>query len=68
MSGAEATLKRFWKTVGVEERGDVFAVTLDERPLRTPAGKHLLLPKEKRLVATLIASEWEYQETLIKQH
>lgn len=54
--------------MGVEEREDAFAVTLDQRPLRTPGGKHLLLPKEKRLVATLVASEWEYQETLLKQH
>ncbi|KAH9926102.1 ATP12-domain-containing protein [Fomitopsis serialis] len=65
---AEATLKRFWKTVDVEERPDAFAVTLDKRPLRTPGGKPLLLPKSKRLVATLVASEWENQETLLKQH
>lgn len=65
---AEATLKRFWKTVGIDERDDAFAVTLDKRPLRTPAGKPLLLPKDKRLVATLIASEWENQETLLKPH
>ncbi|KAH9842527.1 ATP12-domain-containing protein [Rhodofomes roseus] len=65
---AEATLKRFWKTVGIEEREDAFAVTLDKRPLRTPGGKHMLLPKNKRLAATLIASEWENQETLLKPH
>ncbi|TFY52640.1 hypothetical protein EVJ58_g9899 [Rhodofomes roseus] len=68
LSGAEATLKRFWKTVGIEEREDAFAVTLDKRPLRTPGGKHMLLPKNKRLAATLIASEWENQETLLKPH
>ncbi|PCH38452.1 ATP12-domain-containing protein [Wolfiporia cocos MD-104 SS10] len=65
---AEATLKRFWKTVGIEEREDAFAVTLDKRPLRTPGGKPLLLPRNKRLVATLIASEWENQESLLKPH
>ena len=54
--------------MGIEERDGAFAVTLDKRPLRTPGGKHLLVPKDKRLVATLIASEWENQETLLKQH
>ncbi|CCM07223.1 uncharacterized protein FIBRA_09568 [Fibroporia radiculosa] len=67
-SGAEATLKRFWKTVGIDAREDGFVVTLDKRPLRTPSGKHLILPRNKRLVATLIASEWENQETLLKPH
>ncbi|KAI0956818.1 hypothetical protein AcW1_005405 [Taiwanofungus camphoratus] len=65
---AEATLKRFWKTVGIEERDGLLAVTLDKRSLRTPGGKPLLIPKNKRLVATLIAAEWENQETLLKPH
>ncbi|PSS32178.1 hypothetical protein PHLCEN_2v2051 [Hermanssonia centrifuga] len=65
---AEATLKRFWKTVGVEPRGDAFAITLDKRPLKTPSGNPLVLPKTKPLAATLIAAEWENQETLLKQH
>ncbi|KAI0048535.1 ATP12-domain-containing protein [Auriscalpium vulgare] len=68
MNRAEVTLKRFWKTVGIETRGDVLAVTLDTRPLKTPSGKPLLVPQSKRLVATLIATEWENQETLIKPH
>ena len=78
-SGAEATLKRFWKVVGIEERslsGEAknaagekgYVVTLDKRPLKTPSGNVLALPKEKRLVATLIAMEWENQETMLKQH
>jgi ATP12 chaperone protein len=66
--GAEATLKRFWKTVGIDRRGNEFAVTLDQRPLKTPSGNTLLLPQNKRLVATLIAAEWEAQETLLKPH
>ncbi|KAA1471300.1 ATP12-domain-containing protein [Dentipellis sp. KUC8613] len=65
---AEATLKRFWKTVDVEKRGDSLAVTLDKRPLKTPSGNQLLIPQEKKLVATLIATEWENQETLLKPH
>ncbi|KAI0654740.1 ATP12-domain-containing protein [Cubamyces menziesii] len=65
---AEATLKRFWKTVGVEKRDGGYAVTLDKRPLKTPGGKPLIIPPEKRLVAALVASEWENQETVLKPH
>ncbi|KAI0059075.1 ATP12-domain-containing protein, partial [Artomyces pyxidatus] len=65
---AEVTLKRFWRTVGIEDRGDALAVTLDQRPLKTPSGNHLLIPQSKRLVATLIATEWENQDTVIKPH
>ncbi|KAK7467063.1 ATP synthase mitochondrial F1 complex assembly factor 2 [Stygiomarasmius scandens] len=65
---AEATLKRFWKTVDVEKRNDGFVVTLDQRALKTPSGNTLLLPQTKQLVATLVATEWENQETLLKPH
>ncbi|KAI0695419.1 ATP12-domain-containing protein [Cerioporus squamosus] len=65
---AEATLKRFWKTVDIEKRDGGYAVTLDKRPLRTPSGKRLIVPPEKRLVAALIASEWENQQTALKPH
>ncbi|PPR04955.1 hypothetical protein CVT24_010413 [Panaeolus cyanescens] len=65
---AEATLKRFWKTVDIERRGDSFAVTLDKRALKTPGGQTLLLPLNKALPASLIAAEWDLQETLIKPH
>ncbi|KAI0747683.1 ATP12-domain-containing protein [Daedaleopsis nitida] len=65
---AEATLKRFWKDVGIEKRGGGYAVTLDGRQLRAPSGKPLVVPPEKRLVAALIASEWENQQTLLKPH
>jgi ATP synthase F1 complex assembly factor 2 len=61
-------MKRFWNTVGVDKRGDAFAVTLDKRALKTPSGNVLLLPTKKSLVATLIAAEWDNQETLIKPH
>lgn len=65
---AESTLKRFWKTVGIDIRNDGIAVTLDKRALKTPSGNTLLLPKEKRLAATAIADEWENQEIFLKQH
>ncbi|GJE98117.1 ATP12-domain-containing protein [Phanerochaete sordida] len=77
---AQATLKRFWKSVGIEARpgpsaspastpdSDHLAVTLDKRTLKTPSGTPLLLPKQKSLAATLIAAEWDNQDTLLKQH
>lgn len=68
LSGAEATKKRFWKTASVDNRGDSFAILLDRRTLKTPDGKPLILPASKQLLATLIAHEWETQETLLKPH
>ncbi|KAI0293456.1 hypothetical protein BC826DRAFT_1015633 [Russula brevipes] len=65
---AEATLTRFWKTVSLQERGDSLAITLDSRPLKTPAGKPLFLPHSKRLAATLIVTEWENQRNVLKSH
>ena len=62
------TLKRFWKTVDIEMRDNSYAVTLDGRPLKTPSGNKLLVPRHKKLAATLIASEWENQDTLLKPH
>ncbi|EEB89982.1 hypothetical protein MPER_11871 [Moniliophthora perniciosa FA553] len=65
---AEQTMKRFWKHVDIEKRRDGYVVTLDKRALKTPSGNTLLLPHAKHLVATLIATEWENTETLIKPH
>ncbi|KAH8108176.1 ATP12-domain-containing protein [Cristinia sonorae] len=65
---AEVTLKRFWKTVGIEDKDNAFAVTLDKRPLKTPGGNKLLFPKDRLTAAALVASEWDNQETLLKQH
>jgi ATP synthase F1 complex assembly factor 2 len=67
-SRAEATLTRFWKTVYLQEKGDDLSITLDSRPLKTPAGKPLLLPRSKRLAATLIVTEWENQRDVLKSH
>ena len=63
-----AALKRFWKDVGIENRGESYTVTLDKRPLKTPSGNSLLLPSNKSLVASLIAVEWDSQEKIIKPH
>lgn len=67
-TGAEATKKRFWSTVGISTQGDALAITLDGRPLKTPSGNTLLLPANKSLLASVIAAEWDHQETLLKPH
>jgi len=67
-TGAEATLTRFWKTVDLQERGDTLSITLDSRSLKTPGGKPLVLPRSKRLAATLIVTEWENQRDVLKPH
>jgi chaperone required for assembly of F1-ATPase len=67
-SGAEATLRRFWKTVNIQEEEGGYIVQLDRRNLRTPGGKKLVIPAERRLLAALIAHEWDIQEEVLKQH
>ncbi|MCU9848406.1 ATPase [Defluviimonas sp. WL0024] len=58
MSGWKA--KRFWKTVAVVEAEGGYGVTLDARPVRTPAKCALVLPT--RAMAEAIATEWEAVE------
>jgi len=52
-------MKRFFKEVFVAPAGGGFAVLLDGRPIKTPAGKTLVLPTEK--LASGIAAEWRGQ-------
>ncbi|CEL52188.1 Protein atp12, mitochondrial OS=Schizosaccharomyces pombe (strain 972 / ATCC 24843) GN=atp12 PE=3 SV=2 [Rhizoctonia solani AG-1 IB] len=65
---ANVTLKRFWKKVDIAENSGLLTVTLDKRALRTPEGAKLEIPSSHRLLASLIAIEWENQEKLIKPH
>ncbi|KAI9622766.1 hypothetical protein H4Q26_015050 [Puccinia striiformis f. sp. tritici PST-130] len=66
---AETSLRRFWKTVDVHEQEDgQYSIRLDLRPLKTPSGNPLVLPKTKLVLATLIAREWDEQRKILKQH
>ncbi|KAK1923240.1 hypothetical protein DB88DRAFT_440663 [Papiliotrema laurentii] len=66
---AEMTLRRFWKNVHVkEDESGNYLVTLDKRNLKTPSGTKLVIPREKRVMAALIANEWENQDEVLKQH
>ncbi len=50
------TMKRFWKEVRTPAAEGGFAVTLDARPLRTPAKAPMVLPTEA--LARMVAAEW----------
>ncbi|MGE3710454.1 MAG: ATP12 family chaperone protein, partial [Hyphomicrobiaceae bacterium] len=57
-------LKRFYREVGIERRGDGYAVVLDGRTVRTPARRELALPTEA--LADAVASEWRAQDEFIE--
>lgn len=52
-------MKRFYKRTGVSSREDGHRVTLDEKPVRTPAKAEMLLPTVA--LAEAVAAEWQAQ-------
>ena len=60
---SEWAAKRFWKDVGVTADGAGFSVWLDDRPLRTPAKRALVMPTEA--MAQRVAREWDEQKGVI---
>lgn len=59
-------MKRFFKTAGVRQGTEGFAVTLDGKTVRTPFGTAVVLVS--RPLAEAIAEEWESQEAEIQPH
>ena len=59
-------MKRFWKDVAVEPQDRGWAIALDGRPVRTPAGAALVVPSEA--LAEGIAAEWRSVEDDIDPH
>jgi chaperone required for assembly of F1-ATPase len=55
--------KRFYKDVGVREEGGGFAVLLDGRAIKTPAGAVMLAPT--RALGDAIAAEWRGQGEML---
>lgn len=55
--------RRFWKAATVKAGDEGFEVLLDDRPLRTPGKRPLLLPTER--LAEAVASEWDAQGDVI---
>lgn len=52
-------MKKFWKIAAVTPTDDGHSITLDGRPLRTPARDILLVPQAD--LAAAIAAEWDAQ-------
>jgi chaperone required for assembly of F1-ATPase len=52
--------KRFYTRAGVAEAPDGFAITLDDKTVRTPSGRPLVVPN--RAIADATAAEWEAQK------
>jgi chaperone required for assembly of F1-ATPase len=55
--------KRFYAKAGVVLSPDGFAITLDDKPIRTPSGHHVVAPV--REIADAVASEWNAQQDTI---
>lgn len=53
-------MKRFWQQARAEQTGDGWVVLLDERRVKTPARRDIVLPV--RALAEGIAAEWDAQE------
>jgi chaperone required for assembly of F1-ATPase len=53
-------LKRFYKAVSVTEADGGFTVTLDGKPIRTPARASFVVPS--RALAEQVAAEWDGQQ------
>jgi chaperone required for assembly of F1-ATPase len=51
--------KRFYSSAGVAETEGGFTITLDGRPIKTPAGKIVVAPVKE--IAEAIAAEWQAQ-------
>ena len=56
--------RRFWTAAGVAEAPGGYNVTLDGRPLRTPARAPVVLPG--RALAQALAAEWDAQEGAVQ--
>lgn len=61
-----AAMKRVYTKVDIEPVAKGFAVTLDGRQARTPAGGSLVAPT--RVLAEAVAAEWQAQEDEIRPH
>lgn len=55
--------KRFWKETAIREDESGFGISLDGRPVKTPAKQTLVAPT--RALAEAIAAEWDAQEAQV---
>lgn len=55
----EKTLAKFWEQVTCQETPNGFRITLDGKPIRTPLGNEMTIPKNKPTLAYLLTNEWK---------
>jgi chaperone required for assembly of F1-ATPase len=55
--------KRFYVKAGVVESPDGFAITLDDKPIRTRSGRPMVAPSQE--IAHAIVAEWDAQQEII---
>lgn len=55
--------KRFYKTVGMSETPDGFAIMLDDKTVRTPSRHPLVVPTSA--IAEVMVAEWDAQQDVI---
>jgi len=55
--------KRFYANAAIAEGEGGFSITLDGKPIKTPAGRLLIVPA--RAIAEMIATEWNAQGEII---
>ena len=55
--------KRFYTRAAVAEAAGGFGITLDDKPIRTPSGRQVIVPR--REIAEAIVAEWEAQQEFI---
>ena len=56
--------KRFYARAGAVEGKDGFAIPLDDKPIRTPSGRQVVVPNKE--IADAIVAEWEAQQEFIE--
>jgi len=55
--------KRFYARAAIAETADGFYITLDDKPIRTPSGRQVVVPR--REIADAVVAEWEAQKEFI---
>ncbi|OMJ10498.1 Protein atp12, mitochondrial [Smittium culicis] len=60
--------KRFWKTATFNSVPEGYLINLDKRILKLTNGTPLVLSHKQKILAALIAAEWEAQESTLKPH
>src|SRR5215210_2519970 len=55
--------KRFYAKAGAVETSGGFAVTLDDKPIRTPSARQVVVPAKE--IADAIVAEWDAQKEFI---